>query len=193
METSRIVTGKVRLHPQPIDLAGMLRAAADTVRPTVDAKGSSLELSLDPHLDRVVVDPDRLTGRGIARSFLPHVFERFRQADGATTREHGGLGLGLAIVKHLVELHGGVITADSEGEGRGARFTVRLPVRAIVPSSAPEAPIDRAPEKPVATAPDVRLNGAKVLVVDDEPDARDLSGLGGAIVLFIGKLRAGGS
>ena len=69
------------------------------------------------------------TGQGIKRDFLPHVFERFRQADGSSTREHGGLGLGLAIVRHLVEMHGGTVHADSEGEGQGATFTIRLPLR----------------------------------------------------------------
>jgi signal transduction histidine kinase len=69
------------------------------------------------------------TGQGIKRDFLPFVFERFRQADGSSTREHGGLGLGLAIVRHLVEMHGGTVHADSEGEGHGATFTIRLPMK----------------------------------------------------------------
>jgi signal transduction histidine kinase len=68
------------------------------------------------------------TGAGIHADFLPHVFDRFRQADGSTTRQHGGLGLGLSIVRHLVELHGGTVRAGSEGEGKGATFTVTLPV-----------------------------------------------------------------
>src|SRR5205814_218157 len=71
------------------------------------------------------------SGQGIPPEFLPYVFERFRQADSSSTRVHGGLGLGLAIVRHLVELHGGTVAADSAGEGRGARFTVRLPLRAV--------------------------------------------------------------
>ena len=73
------------------------------------------------------------TGQGISPEFLPHVFDRFRQADGTTTRSFGGLGLGLAIVRHLAELHGGTVTAQSEGEGRGASFTLRLPAGAAVP------------------------------------------------------------
>ncbi|HKG12464.1 MAG TPA: HAMP domain-containing sensor histidine kinase, partial [Pyrinomonadaceae bacterium] len=77
----------------------------------------------DAHVEIAVTD----TGMGIAPDFLPYVFERFRQADGSTTRQHGGLGLGLSIVRHLVELHGGAVRADSEGEGRGSTFTVILP------------------------------------------------------------------
>src|SRR5207253_5901721 len=71
------------------------------------------------------------TGRGISPGFLPHVFERFQQADSKDTRQYGGLGLGLAIVHNLVEMHGGSIKADSPGEGQGATFTVRLPLRAV--------------------------------------------------------------
>jgi len=69
------------------------------------------------------------TGQGIKREFLPHVFERFRQQDGSISRRHGGLGLGLAIVRHLVDLHSGTVEAQSEGEGQGARFIIRLPLR----------------------------------------------------------------
>jgi signal transduction histidine kinase len=69
------------------------------------------------------------TGQGIDADFLPHVFDRFRQADSSITREHGGLGLGLALVRHLVEMHGGTARAESDGQGRGARFIIRLPLK----------------------------------------------------------------
>ncbi|HXG64405.1 MAG TPA: ATP-binding protein [Blastocatellia bacterium] len=114
------------------------------------------------------------TGKGISREFLPHLFERFRQADSGSTRGHGGLGLGLAIVRHLVEMHGGTVAAESEGEGHGATFTVRLPLmhpgeRAAVNSSeAGEAGPD------TADVPQPDLHGKRVLVVDDEADAREM-------------------
>src|SRR5205823_4336660 len=91
------------------------------------------------------------TGKGISADFLPHVFDRFRQADSSSTREHGGLGLGLAIVRHLVELHGGTVQAESRGEGRGATFTLRLPagdgaVRAEAGTvQRPDRGVDRVP------------------------------------------------
>jgi len=106
------------------------------------------------------------TGPGISRAFLPHVFDRFRQADTSTTRAHGGLGLGLAIVRHLVDLHGGTVRAESEGEQRGATFVVRLPL----------APACAAPEATAASADadvDVALDGVRVLVVEDDGDGRE--------------------
>ena len=111
------------------------------------------------------------TGIGISPEFLPHVFERFRQADGDTTRAHGGLGLGLAIVHHIVEAHGGTVRAESPGVGQGARFEVTLPARSareVTPR--PEAPAREAGE----TALPVSLDGFRLLVVDDDPDIREL-------------------
>ncbi len=112
------------------------------------------------------------TGPGIEPSFLPHVFERFRQADGSTTRTHGGLGLGLAIVRHLVELHGGVITAENRQEGTGAIFTVklRLPTGELRPETLARAMAAfKEPEPEPAS-----LEGLRILVVDDESDTLDL-------------------
>jgi PAS domain S-box-containing protein len=115
------------------------------------------------------------SGAGIAPAFITHVFERFRQGDASTTRQHGGLGLGLSIVKHLIEQHGGTVAVSSEGEQRGACFTVELP--AASPQLIAARP-DRAPYSPPSPlTPDIvlrDLSGVKVLVVDDEPDARDL-------------------
>ena len=110
----------------------------------------------------------RDNGNGIDPELLPHVFERFWQADATTTRRHGGLGLGLAIVRHLVELHGGTVAVDSPGLGRGAVFTVRLP-RAAAPTAA--AAEDRGAVDPTMQA----LRGMRVLVVDDELDAQEVA------------------
>ncbi|GGY60095.1 hybrid sensor histidine kinase/response regulator [Pseudoduganella albidiflava] len=131
---------------------------------------------VDGQAELVVAD----TGIGIGAGFLAHVFEHFRQADASSTRRHGGLGLGLSIVKHLVEQHGGTVAADSAGEGRGATFTVRLPLAARVPGAerparpAPPSGLpDGEPRDPVAD--DLRdLGGLRVLIVDDEPDTREL-------------------
>ncbi|MBW4528632.1 MAG: PAS domain S-box protein [Phormidium tanganyikae FI6-MK23] len=123
-------------------------------------------------------------GKGIAPDFLPHVFEYFRQADSASTRKFGGLGLGLAIVKQIVELHGGTVEADSPGEGQGATFTVRLPVSAV----------DKEQENSQSTpceqfTIDQPLLGRRVLIVDDEPDMRDLASFlleqAGAVVITL--------
>ena len=114
------------------------------------------------------------TGVGIGAEFLPYVFDRFRQADATTTRAHGGLGLGLAIVRQLSELHGGTVAVESEGEGRGSTFTVSLP-SAEPANGGVEAARAEPPAEPAAAAPECqKLGGVRVLVVDDEGDARDL-------------------
>ena len=121
------------------------------------------------------------TGRGIAADFLPHVFDRFRQADGSTTRRHSGLGIGLALVRQLVELHGGTVAAESPGEGRGATFTVHLPSWRSLPSlAAPCGDVASSPTSPPRT-------GLTVLVVDDDADTREiashfLEGVGARVV-----------
>ena len=114
------------------------------------------------------------SGQGISAEFQPHVFERFRQADGGTTRFHGGLGLGLSIVRQLVEMHGGRVSVFSEGEGHGARCTVRLPLSATrLRESGPPLPTGHSLLAKESGAPP-ELHGLRVLVVDDEEDARDM-------------------
>jgi PAS domain S-box-containing protein len=213
LDMSGIVSGKVRLELSKLDLAPVIHAAVDAVRPSAEVKGLRLETIIDPLAGSVKGDAARLqqviwnlltnaikfssrgglvqvvlhrsdanlelsvtdTGKGISPEFLPHVFERFRQADSSSTRRHGGLGLGLAIVKQLVEMHGGIVAATSLGEGQGATFTIQLPMILA------ETDDDTAPARsrangetlPIDQEP-CDLTGVQVLVVDDEPDARTL-------------------
>ena len=140
-------------------------------------KGGRVQVLLgraDSYVEVVVSD----TGRGISPELLPHVFERFRQADAAPDRQHAGLGLGLAIVRHLVELHGGTVRAESAGEGHGATFTVRLPLT-IVRTPAARGRDAGTQSRPASGDPDgfncpPELAGLHVLVVEDEEDSRAL-------------------
>jgi CheY-like chemotaxis protein len=127
---------------------------------------------LDSQVEIVVND----TGQGIAPDVLPYVFDRFKQGDSTSTRAHGGLGLGLALVRHLVELHGGTVTAASAGVGQGATFVVRLPVSMLRPTTAPEPthPTASAASPLAAASLDDALPGIRVLVVDDDADALEL-------------------
>ena len=125
---------------------------------------------INSHVEIVVSD----TGIGIEPALLPHVFERFRQGDGSTTREHGGLGLGLAIVRHLVELHGGVVRAFSDGEGKGSEFRVELPI-SVTSRSAQSDEGDRVhPSVGELSGAMPSLAGLRIVLVDDEPDAREI-------------------
>ncbi|HEX4055041.1 MAG TPA: ATP-binding protein [Tepidisphaeraceae bacterium] len=132
------------------------------VRVTLTREKSSLQIQVTDN------------GQGITPNLLPHVFDRFRQADSSTRRKFGGLGLGLSIVKHLVEMHGGTVEAQSQGEGRGSTFTVRLPILAVRMSPALDEPAEEDVAKTAHSLPLVRLDGLRVLVVDDDPDARRL-------------------
>ncbi|MDT7602548.1 MAG: hypothetical protein QOF61_545 [Acidobacteriota bacterium] len=173
LDISRIISGKLRLSVQPLDLRPVIEAAMDVVRPAAKARSLKLSARYDARATKVAGDPDRLqqvvwnllsnavkftpeggrvevrvarvdsqselvvadTGTGIDPKFLPYVFDRFRQGESHMTRAHGGLGLGLAIVRHLVELHGGTVAVESDGEGRGATFRIRLPLLAAAKSS----------------------------------------------------------
>jgi CheY-like chemotaxis protein/anti-sigma regulatory factor (Ser/Thr protein kinase) len=162
----------VRCDPGPTIVAGdadrlqqvLWNLLSNAIRYTPAGGRIDVELHrADGHAEIQVAD----TGVGIEPHFLPHVFERFRQADASASRTHGGLGLGLALVRHLVELHGGTVRAESEGDGRGAIFTVRLPMQAAPVSARAGAHGDASPPG--------RLSGLRILVVDDDMDSRDLA------------------
>lgn len=209
LDVSRIITGNLYLDLQPIELAPIVEGAVNVVRPTAEAKGITIQTTLDSQPTVVPGDPNRLqqviwnllsnavkftpsggsvrialnhsaseaeikvsdSGQGITREFLPYVFERFRQADSTTTRRHGGLGLGLAIVRHLVEIHGGSVSAESSGTDQGASFTVKLPI--VNSKSTVRETASRAVETG-AIPKRLPLNGMHVLVVDDDEDTLEL-------------------
>ena len=212
LDVSRIVSGKMRLNVQPIELPLVLQEAIETVRPAADAKRIKIHTVLDPQVGPIAGDPDRLrqvawnllsnaikftpkdgqvqvrlerinshveitvsdSGIGIDPDFLPHIFERFRQAEGGLTRQHPGLGLGLAIVRDLVEMHGGTVLASSPGPNTGATFSVRLPVMIVHAPITQEKRVHPRHELGGAVERLPELGGTKVLVVDDEPDALQL-------------------
>jgi PAS domain S-box-containing protein len=205
LDMARIVSGKLRLEMKTVDFVSIVLAAVDVIMPSADARKITVRTYLDPATPLIVGDPDRLqqvivnllsnavkfteaggaidirldmseseaclvvkdTGRGIEPAFLPHVFERFRQGDASSTRRHGGLGLGLALVRDLVELHGGSVAAQSAGEGKGATFTLRLPTMAMAPMGRDGAHGATPPPRVLATV--------RVLLIEDEPDSRDLA------------------
>jgi PAS domain S-box-containing protein len=238
LDVSRIVSGKVRLDVQPVEMSTIIREAVETAQPAADAKNIRLDVIVDPRGTLVSGDPDRLrqilwnlcsnaikfsdkggrvqvrlervdshvevtvtdNGLGISSEFLPHLFERFSQADAGIARQHGGLGLGLAICRHLVELQGGRISAQSSGLGQGSTFRVELPVRSV--HARLDAGIRRHPVTPSYSrerqVPD--LTGVQILVVDDDQDslalAREILETTGATVITadsaldaLGKLR----
>ncbi|HEV8586769.1 MAG TPA: ATP-binding protein [Methylomirabilota bacterium] len=201
LDVSRIISGKMQLDRQPVDVVAVVGEAIETLRRDAEAKGVRLEVTLEPGAAIVHGDAVRLaqvvanlvsnaikftaaggrvgvelarppgeavlrvrdTGAGIEPALLPHVFDRFRQGG----RGGGGLGLGLAIVRHIVSLHGGRVEAHSDGPGRGATFTVTLPL-SVEPRAAIVTALPRAPRGPRP------LEGVRVLAVDDHADAREL-------------------
>jgi signal transduction histidine kinase/CheY-like chemotaxis protein len=212
LDVSRIITGKLRIDTEPVDLTMLFESVLESVRPTAFTKsielaftgpatpcrvagdsvrlrqvfwnllsnalkftpeGGRVNMSMTQAGDRVFVRIED-SGCGMTREFIAHAFDRFRQADSSTTRQHGGLGLGLAIVRHLAEMHGGAVTASSGGPGCGSTFTVVLPIR---PFSAPVAytpPREDPGERPATPSQRRALAAMRVLVVEDEPDSREL-------------------
>ncbi|HBB32349.1 MAG TPA: hybrid sensor histidine kinase/response regulator [Cyanobacteria bacterium UBA8803] len=202
LDIAKILRGKLSMEMAPVDLVFVIESAIDTVRANAIGKNILLDSALPPigqvfgdkarlqqiiwnllsnaikftaNYGRVDIRLERIgdraqitvsdTGKGIKPDFLPHIFESFRQEDASTTRRFGGLGLGLAIVGQLVEAHGGTITADSPGEQLGATFTVQLPLVNFEPEPRQtEVVFEREPD----------LTGMRILIVDDEADAREL-------------------
>lgn len=216
LDTSRIITGRLRIETLPVEIERVFQSTLDVVRPSAAVKGVRLDVTVDSEGDLVLGDEVRLrqaiwnllsnavkfsseggtvaarltregnqieiavrdTGIGIEPQFLPHVFERFRQADGASTREYGGLGLGLAITRHIVEMHGGCVSAASPGKNQGATFKIRLP---LAPASETPQPESRRPESEVkqigvrrAAETRQRLDDVRLLLVEDNPETLEM-------------------
>jgi PAS domain S-box-containing protein len=211
LDMGRLISGKMRLEVQRVELAGVIESALQTAQPAAEAKGVRLVKVLDP---TVVVsgDPGRLqqifwnlfsnavkftpkggfvrvvmqrvnshievsvidSGQGMKPGFLAHAFERFRQSDTAGTRNTKGLGLGLSIVKQLTEMHGGRVEAMSEGEGKGSTFVVQLPVASVEGGEGERVHPRAALTEDKFNLPGLSLAGVRVLVVDDEVDAREM-------------------
>ena len=213
LDVSRIISGKVRLRIEEVDVRALTLAVVEGLRPAAVARGVKIALSGSEESVEVLGDPDRLqqvvwnlvsnaikftpragevalsvsrsgscvamevrdTGQGISAAFLPRIFDRFSQQDGSTTRGQSGLGLGLSITRHLVELHGGTITASSAGEGKGTIFHVEIPMIAVreLKDQLDDRPTGRTPAHAKAneSASTIRLVGVRVLAVDDQADA----------------------
>ncbi|HET7618884.1 MAG TPA: ATP-binding protein, partial [Vicinamibacterales bacterium] len=207
LDVSRIVSGKIRLNVQSVDVPAIVAHAIEGVVPAADAKGVRVERVLDPHATPIAGDPERLqqilwnlltnavkftprggkvqvrleriesqvavtvsdTGIGIPREFLPHVFERFRQADGGITRERGGLGLGLSIARQLAEMHGGTIDVESAGPGQGATFRLKIPLMIVQPARSEQSRPGQVARPHAMAGGDLRA--LHVLAVDDDRDA----------------------
>jgi PAS domain S-box-containing protein len=219
LDTSRIITGRLQLDAQPVEIDRILQAVVDVVRPSAELKGVDLNVVIHARREVVLGDAGRLrqaiwnllsnavkfsneggrvearlaragnqveitvsdNGVGIDPQFMPHIFERFRQADGGHTRGYGGLGLGLAITRHIVEMHGGGVSASSSGKGQGATFKIRLPLTSTAPT--PRTPSEDR-WRPVLDGPQEkrrkstggcqRLDGLRVLIVEDNPETLEM-------------------
>jgi PAS domain S-box-containing protein len=214
LDTSRIITGRLKLDARPAEIEHIFHAAVDVVRPSAEAKGIVLSEAVDVPDGVVFGDASRLqqavwnllsnavkftgeggriearlgradgqieitvkdTGIGIDPGFLPHAFELFRQADASSTREYGGLGIGLAIVRHIVEMHGGGVSASSPGKGQGATFNIRLPLMSTLRQPPPESPRDESPPPKERKIPENghKLEGVRLLVVEDHMETLEM-------------------
>jgi PAS domain S-box-containing protein len=206
LDANQLMSGKLSLHFEPMDLNDAVRATLDSLRVLIATRKVRIESSLTEAQLHVMGDSGRLqqiasnlisnalkftpaegvvsiltggdaesvhlevrdSGEGISAEFLPHIFEKFRQADGGSARKHAGLGLGLAITKQLVESHGGTIAVESDGKGKGATFRVRLPRLRPGVSEADEVVLEHRPK-----TNDKPLAGLRILAVDDETDSRE--------------------